>query len=520
MISNKMSYGGGDGKASFRVIRNVSYNFLQTLCNIGIQLLGRMIFVRVLNSSYLGIQGLFSTVLSVLSLADMGMQTAMMYHLYRPINENDQNQIAKLVNFFKKIYNLIASSVLTFGLLLIPFLKYIINLEQEISHLYVYYLISLLNVVISYLFVYRTTLITADQKNYILSKYVIRFNLLSFVLQNITLLLFRNYILYLLTALIVNLASNLYQNHIAMNLYPYLRNEVAPLDNAERKSVFLDIKALFVTRLCGVIQNNTDSILISVFAGTVYVGYYSNYILITQAVTVFLNIVFKSLKATVGAYFADDTFGIEKKVRLFWMGEFLDFWITGFCTICIFVLSNSFIRLFFGTEYVLDMPIVVAICAFFYISNVRQNLWIYREVTGAFAQTRHVSVVVGILNIVFSLCFGYFYGMSGVLYATILAHVAFGWWREPQIIFKIVFNRRPISYYKQYISRLLLIALLGWITLQIACYPSISNGYVMFIYSIIVCIIVPNTGLWIIYHKSECFKLLYNQIRLGLSAVE
>ena len=176
--------------------KNAVTAIAQNILNIVLSFLSRMIFVRVLSADYLGINGLFSNILSVLSLADLGMQTAMMYSLYKPIADNDKAKIKNLVAFFRKIYFGIAFVVFVAGIAIIPFLGFIINLDSEIPYLTAYYILALLNIVISYLFIYRTTLVAADQKSYILNKYVMIFKMISFAAQIAVLMIFKNYFLY------------------------------------------------------------------------------------------------------------------------------------------------------------------------------------------------------------------------------------------------------------------------------------------------------------------------------------
>lgn len=279
--------------------KNVLSSVVQSIVNIVINLLSRVIFVRILNESYLGINGLFSNILNILSIADLGLGTAMMFHLYKPIAENNIQKIQELVVFFRKIYLYIAMAILVIGLFLVPFLKRIINLEEEIPFLHGYYILALLNVVISYLFVYRTILIIADQKNYLLNRCINIFKIITFVFQAIVLILFKQYFLYLLVALFTSLICNLWQNKIALQLYPYLKEVNITLPSEDRKKIFIDIKALFLYRISGVIQSNTDSILTSIFVGTVFVGYYSNYVLLITVIVGVLTLIFNNVKASI-----------------------------------------------------------------------------------------------------------------------------------------------------------------------------------------------------------------------------
>lgn len=492
--------------------KNAVTAIAQNILNILLSFLSRMIFVRVLSADYLGINGLFSNILSVLSLADLGMQTAMMYSLYKPIANNDRAKIKNLVAFFRKIYFGIAFVVFVAGIAIIPFLGFIINLDSEIPHLTAYYILALLNIVISYLFIYRTTLVAADQKSYILNKYVMIFKMLSFVAQIAVLMLFKNYFLYLAVAVIVSFLSNLYQNKVALKLYPFLKEKSGNLEKADKERIVVDIKALFLYKISGTIQSNTDNILISIFVGTVFVGYYSNYTMVVTALVSILSLIFNSVKASIGNIIASDDTSLEKKEFYFWVLELLDFWMVAFSSICCICLFSDFVNIFFGKEYVLSLEIVVAIVLNFYTSNIRQTIWTFRETTGLFNETRFITTVTAVLNIFLSLIAGYYYGMFGILIATVLARMLYAWWKEPMILFDKYFKKSSKRYYITYISRFILFALTGIVTYILGGIFKIENIYVNFIWKIIVCALVPNIVFFIYFRKTNEFRYIWNKL--------
>ena len=230
---------------------NVAAAVAQNLLNIILAFVSRIIFVQILDADYLGINGLFTNILNVLSLADLGMGTAMMYSLYKPIAEKDEAAICSLIDFFKKIYVCIALFILLIGIALIPILPLIVNLDTQIENLELYYLVALANVVVSYLFVYRTTLASADQKSYVLNKYIMLFKGASFVAQTIVLLVFRNYLLYLVTELVINFLCNFTQNAVVVHMYPYLKKRSEKLKSSQKKKIGRDVKSLFIYKLGG-----------------------------------------------------------------------------------------------------------------------------------------------------------------------------------------------------------------------------------------------------------------------------
>ncbi|MBD5449299.1 MAG: hypothetical protein HDR28_03915 [Lachnospiraceae bacterium] len=494
-----------------KVRKNLITSVLQNVLNLTLTYVSRLIFVKVLDAGYLGINGLFSNVLNILSLADLGMGTVMMYSLYKPIAESDTKKIGALISFFRKIYLTIALSILGVGLAVIPFLKYIINLEKAIPHLEWYYVLALLNVVISYLFIYRTTLIAADQKSYILNKYVMAFKVITFVVQIAVLLMFKNYFIYLLAALVISFMSNLCQNAVAMKMYPYLKEPSSALRQEEKKKISENVKATFLYKICSTIQSNTDNVLVSIFVGTIFVGYYSNYIMIVTAVVTIVTLIFTSVKAGVGNLIASGDASENQKLFLFRVLELINFWLISFCAVCFICLFQDFIEISFGSGYLLSFSVVVMIVLNFYTSNIRQTIWTFRETTGLFHETRYITAVTAIVNIFLSLLLGCFWGMFGIIVATIIARMVYAWWKEPMILFHKYFHENPKIYYVTYIKRVCLCIIVSAATYGICNLIDIENVYVAFAMKILVCCVVPN-GLFLgCYFRTQEFKYIYER---------
>lgn len=222
----------------------------------------RIVFVRVLSAEYLGVSGLFSNILSVLSLAELGISSAIIYALYKPIAEDDKEKIASIMQFYRKAYMAIGVFVAIVGLSLLPFLKYIVNDTTGIhENIYVLYLLYLLSTVSTYFFSYRASLLTAMQRQYIVSGYNYVITVLQSVLQMVFLLLTHEYITYLIIQVISGIVYNIWVSSKASHDYPYiLKKDVNPLDKTERNSLLRNIKALAINKVSGVLVNSTDII--------------------------------------------------------------------------------------------------------------------------------------------------------------------------------------------------------------------------------------------------------------------
>ena len=489
--------------------RNIVAAILQQLVNLALVWISRIVFVRYLDAAYLGINGLFSNIINVLSMADLGVATAMMYSLYGPIAEGKTKEIASLVSFFKKVYSVIAIAVFVFGMAFIPILPSVVNLEKPIPGLTEYYVLSVINTVLSYLFVYRTTLLTADQKNYIVSSYTIVFKILTFLAQIIILIMFKNYFLYLLISTVMGFVCNVALNGVALRYYPYLKEKVGFLEKSKRYGIWENVKSLFIYRVSGIIQTNTDSILISIMIGTVYVGYYSNYLAVVMAVTSFIGIAFSALKAGIGNLIASRESTAEREENVFLKLEFCNFWMIGFCSVCLTCLMPDFIMLSFPKEYLLSFPVTIAIVMNFYTSNIRQNIWAFREATGIFNETRYITAVTAVINLFLSIIFGVYWGLLGILSATVIARMVYAWWKEPQILFQKQFHAISVQkYYILYLIRLCIFIFTCSITWILCEMVPIQQAFYLFIVKIGICAVVPNALFLLFFWRTKEFRAL------------
>ena len=211
-------------------VKNMVFGFMYQIMTLIMSFVSRTVFIRTLGTEYLGLNGIFTDVLSLLSMADLGFGTAMAYSFYKPLAEHDEEKIASLVQFYKKVYNIIAVAVLILGLACVPFLKYFVNTEQDIPDLTAYYLVSLANVVISYLFVYKTTLMTADQKDYKIVNIRMWFTFFKTLVQILVLIFTANYMVYIIVGVLSQFLNNFIASRKTEKEYPYIN------DRKNRKS--------------------------------------------------------------------------------------------------------------------------------------------------------------------------------------------------------------------------------------------------------------------------------------------
>ena len=282
-------------------IKNVKASLISQIVNIITKFIGRMIFVAVLSSEYLGINGLFTNILTLLSLADMGIDNALTYSMYKPLAEKNEKKLKELTNFYRKIYSSIATLILIVGLFLIPFLPYLIKDMPDISNINLIYILYLINTVISYLCVYKTSVITADQKGYIVTIYTQVFNIISTIATSIVLIITKQFIIYLIVQIMISVFSNIYMSKRAEKLYPCIKNVKGyEITSSEKKEIRSKTYALLFHKIGGVIVCGTDNIIISMLVGLKDVGIYSNYVMVTNAITTITSQATASITASVG----------------------------------------------------------------------------------------------------------------------------------------------------------------------------------------------------------------------------
>lgn len=429
-----------------KAVKNIAYNMINQVLGLVLTFISRTVFIWGFGIEYLGINGLFADVLGLLSMADLGFNTAMVYSFYKPLADDNSKKIAALISFYKQVYSIIAIAVIFIGVCLIPALPYLINVEKKIPNLNIIYLLSLINVVISYLWIYRTSILSADQKGYIITRIGMISNVVRTVLQILSIVLFRNYILYLVIGSIVAVINNIISSQISVKQYPYiLSGECLP--KAERRNIFDTIKSVFIYKISSVLLNATDNILISIIISTTAVGYYSNYLMLQNKITQFYALFFTSLTASIGNLIVTEK--ANKRFEVFECEQSISYIICGVVIPCYVGLINDFIRIWLGEFYILSDLVVIAIGINMYLSCVLQPLWSYREATGLYRKTKWVMLICATLNLLLSIALGETMGLSGILFASGLSRLLTYVWIEPWILYRDYFESKPYKYYVQ-----------------------------------------------------------------------
>ena len=492
------------------MVSGVAYRLLTTLTAFVV----RTIFIKCLSNDYLSINGLYSSILSMLSLAELGFSTAMVYSMYKPLAEQDYRKLAQIMRLYKRVYSIIGTVIFALGLCLVPFLDVLIKNKPDVPGLTFYYILFLGNSAISYwFFAYRNSILQADQKAYVISNYSSIFNLIRSGSQIVLLLIFHDFTVYLLTEMLCTILQNVFLALRVKKEYPvFVKTNKEELPVEEKKNIFRDVKALMLQKVSFRVLNTSDSLIISAFVGVGWVGLLSNYIMIEEAVVAVLAQITGAITASLGNYFAKEC--RESGYQLFKRVEFMNFWLYGFAAIAFIVLLNPFITLWLGrlgSEYVLSQTIVAALVCRFFVEGYMNMMSTFRSTLGLFRQGQYLPLVVASLNVILSIALSYPFGVAGVIFATPIARCCINVWYMPWVIHRDGFKKSVRPFYRRYCLRLVFLLVLAVGMYAFSRRVVFSNGVTIpsFVIMTILTVILPNALITLVFRKTDEFRYFW-----------
>lgn len=485
-------------------MRNLRYALIFQTAAMVIAFLTRRVFVSVLNQEYLGLDGTFSNLLVVLSLAELGVGEAITFSLYKPLAEGDTEKIRTLIELYRRVYRIIRIGITVLAVLLAPFLPVIIKDFPDTSEVYFIYALFVANSALSYFFVYKQSLILADQRRYLITMWRYGLWTVLYLIQAVLLWLTRNYILYLILQLAETLLENWVLAREADRLYPFLRKTTppSPLDRRSQREIVRNTKAMFLHKIGGAVVFNTDNLLLSYFIGIVSVGLYSNYLLIIKGLRNCYKMVFGAFTGSVG-----NLGTTQEKEQIRQVYRWLNFagsWMIGFFSICLMVLFNPFLELWVGKEYLFATDIVFWIVVNFYVTGMREVNQTFLNGLGLFWHMRYKSVAESVINLVVSIALVGPLGISGIFIGTFASTMLTCFWIEPYILFRYAFSRSLIWYLLQYGVSALLTAAAGCFTWYLCTWIP-GTGLVLFLEKVAVCAVIPNVIFYVIFRNTNEF---------------
>lgn len=495
---------------SEKALKNISTGLLNKAIVMFLSFATKTAFIRLLGAEYNGISSLFTNILSVLALAELGLGNVLMFYLYAALKEDDHEKIYALTQEFKRIYNIIILFILGVGLAVIPFLPSIVNSEFPFGQLVTYYLLYLINSVASYFVIYRTMVVRADQKEYILNNVNTGATVCMYLLQLVYLFVYRNFLGYLIIQVMCTIGNNIVQDRIALKRYPYLKKQPggAVTNYVDKKKMFLDVKATFLFKVSDTVLDQTDNIIISIMFGTVVVGYYANYYMIMAYLAQIAAIIVSGLLAGFGNLYVDGD--DEKSYQMLRCSMFFFSAYGAFTVACYSSIVQQFIPLWVGSQYVMGIDMVAAIMAVYYLRMVTNTVWIYRSTMGIFKEVQYINLLAAVLNIVLSVLFGHWFGVAGVIVATGVSRLFTSFWYEGKVVFEKL-GKKASVYYKVQLKDLATSTLIIGGSLFVNRFLP-AQGAVSMIGKVLVCAVLTLGLELVVNGRSEEFKSITGKV--------
>ena len=436
--------------------KNVKRNMLANAASSGIRLLfpflNRTLFLWLLGPEYLGLNGLFTSILGVLMLAELGFGTAVVCSMYKPVADDDRELLCAYLKFYRTVYRCVGTVIFVVGLALLPFLGKLVHgsVPPDVD-LHVLYVIHLVNTAASYfLFAYRGVVLGAHHRNDVITNIRTGVTIAQYIAVFLILLVTRNYYHYVLATVVFTVLQNVLLVKASRRLFPDIEPRGA-LPQELRRRMVSDVKSIFMHKVGGVITNSTDNLVISMFLGLVAVAAYGNYYYVVTAVTGLVAVVYSSMNGGFGNKIYTES--KEENFRLFMKMNRLSMAVVLFCATAMTALYQPFMRVWTKNDPVLVRhaltPFLMVL--YFYIMQSRQVLLTFKSAASLWRQDRWKPIVAGAVNLASNILFVIYlpdaYKLDGVIFSTIIgfAFIQIPW--ESHVVFTAFFGKRESRAY-------------------------------------------------------------------------
>lgn len=473
----------------------------------------RSIFVNQLGDTITGVATLFSSILNLLSMTELGFGTAISVHLYKPISENDNEKISALINLYRKAYMVVAASVFVLGMIILPFLNVFVKTTENIPDLKLYFFLYILKSVASYCYAYKSVLLTVSQESFYAS------NITNFMLtvvtiaQTIILHYFANFTMYLVVAILGVLITNISISAVVDRKYPYLKKfEDARVSKEEKKDIFAFIKASSVDKISGSVKTATDNMIISGFINVAVTGIVGNYNMIVTTAYIFLNLFFNNVSPAVGNLCVTEN--KEAQYNTLMDLEYVTFWLYGFVSVGMFCTITPFVtEIWLKKPDMVLQPFTLLLIVFnFFITGTCLPSEIYFSVNGLIKKFPFINVINVILNLILSIGLVYIYDVNGVYIGTVLSYVLTNLTLTHYIVFKYHFDNKRSRYFKLYFKCMIIVAA-AWFISYATCKMIITVGIVGLLIKMLLCTVIFNFVFLISTFRSREFKSIIGLVK-------
>ena len=490
-------------------IRNIAFGSLNRFVTLVLPFVTRTITLYLLGASFLGIGTLFSSILSFLSLTELGLGSAIVYSMYKPIAQNDTVALRALLNFYRKLYRVIGVIILTLGTALLPLVPFLMKGDAPDGiNVYVLYYIYLINSVISYFFAgYRQSLLSAHQRVDITNNIATLVNLGVQMGQILALYLTRNFYVYALVPIGGTLVVNLVNSIITKKKYPEIKCE-GKISEETKKAIKNKLGGLFGTKLNSIVVHSSDTIVISAFLGLTMTAQYGNYYYIMNAVCGFIMVFYSSLTAGIGNKLVSDS--LEENYTLFKNLSFINLWLVGWCSICFLCLYEPFMKLWVGEELKLGVPFVLLMVGYFFIYEVQRTILTFKDAAGLWHKDKMRPYVSMLVNVISNVILVQVMGIYGIVVSTILAFLISVPWAN-HVLFKYLFKKSSLSNLLYMTKGFLITAVVGAITYGVCMLC--GEGIWGVLTRLGICCILPNALFVIFFLRDKEFKYMLHRIK-------
>ena len=479
-------------------IRGAFFGVINKVVLIIMPFILRSILIHKIGAEYAGLSSLFTSILRVLNVAELGFASAATYSLYKPIAEENTDKICALMGFYRKIYYSVGAIIMTVGLVMMPFLDHLIkgSYPADIS-LQVLYLIYLIDSAASYfLFSYKNLILNAFQRVDIISNISTVLHLIMYAGQIVALVVFRSYYAYIVSSVLLTIFNNLFVARYVSKKYPQYVCK-GELSKTERKDIVKNAYGMLLFRICQVTRNSLDTVFITAFIGLTAAAAYNNYYQVFAGLVSILTIIRESMKGGIGNKIALNS--PEKNHEDMFVLMYLYAWLAGILTACMLCLYQPFIRLWVGKQLMLDEQTMIMFCVYFYITTMGSIRFLYHQAAGLFWTKRYWTVAEAVINILGNYFLVRLWGMFGVVCATIISLLIVDFFYSSTIVYDHYFKNGKISLYFRKHGIYLLITFAGCTPAYLICRMIHSNGIWGLLIRLPICLLVSNVVFFVGY---------------------
>ena len=498
-------------------IRNFVFAIASQAITVVLSFITRTCLIYCLGIEAVSINGLFTEVITALSLAELGVGSAIVYNLYKPLSEGDHQKVSQLMNLFRKAYRIIALATLVIGVSLTPWLHlFIRDLSYDMSYIRLIYLMFVFQSVVSYLFSYKIALLEADQNAYIFTKISTIFRIVGTVLVLIILLVTRKYIFFLGANIMLVILTNAYASHVVDQKYPYI-DKKEKLPKKERSQIFGNIRNIFVKQFAGRVVDSTDNLLISSLVSTLLVGYYSNYLVVIGVFKQLTDRMMNAAMASMGNLFVTER--TENKIETLNRLTFIFYVFASIAAVGTFACVQPFITLWLGDKYLLNYSVVAILCLLLVTEITYKPLSSAMHLSGFFEIGRNISFVSAIVNLAVSIVLGMRIGMIGIFIGTMCTYTI-EIITKIHYLFKLYFKESSLRYVffwirmlSVYIVETVIIYIIN-LRLHFSALPTfLINGFVSVLLTFVIITLVFGRTDAYIYSKNLVMRYLKKALR-------